>query len=219
MSKDERVLCFPSSRLDDIGRWQGYNQSTHLIPQIFHNDKTKFEFLPRHQIEDNPSYKQIIPYTIVQYVNKDDILIFSYTRGKSGGEERLKKLKSIGIGGHVSESVKSNRKNIEIHHGPSRSCELTYVKLEGMREINEEIKYKQNNPLMYLCGMINDDSDPVGRVHLGLVYLLLVNNSDIVGNEECIHDYEMVKPETLKQHINEYESWSKLLIDAIGKKK
>ena len=145
---DERVLCFPSSRLDEIGRWEGFC-SSFIAPMIFDRKHTPFQFLPRSQVETDPSYKQLIPYVITQYNGPhEDSLILSYTRGKSGGEDRLKKFKSIGIGGHVSESVLSHRERLKSHINETRSLEFSYVKLEAEREINEEILVKSNKNII-----------------------------------------------------------------------
>jgi predicted NUDIX family phosphoesterase len=215
MSKDESVLCFPSVDLDVASpRLQGFTHDLSIIPLIF-NRKTKFSFIPRSQCETDPSYKQIIPYSIVQYGRtKEDILVFSYKRGKSGGEDRLKTLRSIGIGGHVSESVLANRKDRSNFTGfrSIDSHELEYIKAEARREIDEEIKYEATNPLHYLCGLINDDSNEVGSVHIGLVYRFILPNVHVEPNEECISEGEMVTLRELYNNIDEFESWSQLVI-------
>lgn len=217
-SQDELVLCFPSAALDAIGpRLHGFTNDISLIPRIF-NRKTKFSFIPRSQCESDPSYKQVIPYSIVQYGRtRDDMLVFSYTRGKSGGEQRLVKLRSVGIGGHVNESALSNRKKRDSFTGGRHadSPELDYIKTDAKREIDEEIKYSANNPLFYLCGIINDDSNEVGKVHFGLVYRLLLPNADVSPNEDCVSEGEMVTYRDLVNHVDEYENWSQHVIKSM----
>jgi predicted NUDIX family phosphoesterase len=220
VSKNESVLCFESRILNELcpgGRPQGFTHDLSLIPLIF-NRKTKFSFIPRSQCEDDPSYKQVITYSIVQYGRtRDDMLVFSYTRGKSGGEQRLVQLRSLGIGGHVNESALSNRKSRDSFTGGRHadSPELDYIKAEALREINEEISYKSNNPLFYLCGIINDDSNDVGKVHFGLVYRLMLSSPDVCPNEDCVSEGEMTTIRDLYNNVEDYESWSQHIIKSM----
>lgn len=217
MSKDESVLCFPSSRLDELqpaSRFQGFTNNMDLVSPLFGKD-TKFSFVPRSQCETDPTYKQVIPYSIIQYgKTRDDMLIFSYTRGKAGGEDRLKKLKSIGVGGHVNEDILSKRNCphsfVDGRNGQSKYFD--YVKQDAQREILEEIKFESKNPLFYLCGLINDDSNIVGSVHFGCVFRLLLSSPDVSPNEDAISDGEMVTVRELMNHIDEYEPWSQLIL-------
>ena len=60
---DERVLVVPGAELDRLGRFQGFSSeaerylSALLIPELM-------EYRPRSQVEDDPSFKQIIPYVV-----------------------------------------------------------------------------------------------------------------------------------------------------------
>ena len=98
MKTDERVLIVPSSELDRLGRFQGFSPeaerylSSLLVPELM-------DYRPRSQVEDDPSLKQIIPYVVFRCAES----VFCYTRGKSQGEARLHRLRSLGVGGHVSE--------------------------------------------------------------------------------------------------------------------
>ena len=94
----ERVLVVPASDLDRLGRFQGYSSeadrylSALLVPSLA-------TFRPRSEVEDDPSLKQIIPYVVFRSAGA----VFCYTRGKSGGEARLRRRRSLGVGGHVAE--------------------------------------------------------------------------------------------------------------------
>ena len=213
-SLDENVLCFPSSRLDEIGRWQGLNTSIDVVRRVFDNRLTYFDYFPRSTLEDDPKFKQVITYSLITFSNKEDNLIFSYVRGKSGGEDRLKKLKSIGIGGHVSDRILSYKKNVFKRGMDNNSAEFTLVKMDALREIEEEVVYASKMPSINLYGMINDDSNPVGQVHLGVVYRLTLSIPDCTGNEDCISDGEMVPVSSLRKNIDQYENWSKILINS-----
>lgn len=221
MSLSESVLCFPSSCLDglDGGRWHGFNSRVAVLTALFDNSTTSFQFIRRDLCEQDTSYKQVIPYSIIQYGRKEydnDILIFSYTRGQSGGEDRLKKLKSIGIGGHVDQSVERYKNSIinkyKRFENHSHLIELGYTRWEAQREIEEEISYKSRNPILHLLGSINDDSNDVGRVHFGVVYQLFVTTPYVAAKEAAIGDPEMLRLGDLERRIEEYEPWSQMVI-------
>ena len=211
----ESVLCIPSSRLDSLGRFQGYCNDFKYINKLFDNNQSSYSFFPRWQIESDPSYKQVVTYSIIQYGQyRDDTLFFSYTRGKAGGEDRLKRKLSIGIGGHISDSV-MQLPNTKIPYPYPNSKWITRFRLEARREIDEEIIYSSTNPIHILSGIINDDSDAVGQVHVGVVYIFMCNNPDISPRESAIRDGQMVTFDSLKQNRESYESWSKIVIDSI----
>ena len=61
-------------------------------------------FMARKYVENNPDFKQVIPYTAIARVNEEGIKFYSYQRveAESTGEKRLVGKTSIGFGGHVS---------------------------------------------------------------------------------------------------------------------
>src|SRR6516165_1002049 len=119
---DERVLVVPSDELDRIGRFQGFSPdvdrylSALLVPALM-------QYRPRSEVEDDPGYKQIIPYVVFR-CNGD---VFCYTRGKSQGESRLHRLRSLGVGGHVSEEDAQGGTDLDAYEAAMR------------REIDEEV--------------------------------------------------------------------------------
>ena len=60
--------------------------------------RAEHEFIPRPDAENDPGYKQIIPYVVLRRGDK----IFMTRRLKKGGEARLHGLMSIGVGGHIN---------------------------------------------------------------------------------------------------------------------
>src|SRR5262249_56256703 len=111
------------------------------------------QFRPRSEVEDDPSLKQIIPYVIF----RSGDAVFCYTRGKSQGETRLHRLRSIGVGGHVSESDADGRATLDAYA------------MATHREPDQEVEVDSDGT-MRRVGLINDDSTPVGQVHLGVVH-------------------------------------------------
>ncbi len=112
-----------------------------------------YYFIERGLAEKDYSKKQPIAYAIILKDKK----IFAYQRStstKEHGDERLQHKWSWGIGGHVER----------IDEGDNP------ILASMMRELKEEVGLKEMTPK--LLGYINDDSDDVGKVHFGLVYLV-----------------------------------------------
>src|SRR5512143_2337388 len=97
--KDELVLVFPRRLLDEIGDFQGIRQGVEpYIERILGKGHTRF--LSRSEAENDPSFKQVIPYVLVRKNGR----YLHYIRGKGSGEKRLVAMGSIGIGGHINPS-------------------------------------------------------------------------------------------------------------------
>lgn len=135
------------------------------------------EFHPRGLMEQDPAYKQIIPYLIFTHNNN----YFLMQRSATASETRLQNNYTLGIGGHVQEEDLKGSTLFDW----------------AAREFEEEVEYNGQLELEPL-GILNDDSNDVGKVHLGLVMLLHGNSSDIkikselksgtlVPLEECMH--------------------------------
>ena len=121
---NERVMVVPARRLDELGRFQGFCTDVDRYLAVL-LDHQNVSFRPRSEMEDDPSFKQIIPYCILCCRGE----VFRYTRGKKMGEKRLHALESIGVGGHIS--LADERPLIG-------GADLTYV--EAMhRELDEEV--------------------------------------------------------------------------------
>ena len=120
----------------------------------------------RGEMEQDPSFKQLIPYCIFRHRDAEGReTVFQYTRGKGQGESRLHSKRSVGIGGHISaEDVGDGLDN------PYR---------EGLkRELEEEVFI--DSPYRERCvGLLNDDLTEVGKVHLGVVHLYDLETPDI----------------------------------------
>ena len=110
-------------------------------------------------MEEDPRYKQIIPYLLFKHQDQ----YFLMQRMATSSEQRLKNKYSLGIGGHMREQDMENGATIFDW---------------AQREFHEEIDYSGNFSIKTI-GILNDDSNPVGQVHLGLVLLLEGDSSDI----------------------------------------
>ncbi|MEM4396188.1 MAG: NUDIX domain-containing protein [Candidatus Woesearchaeota archaeon] len=153
-----------------------------------------YEFLDRSVAEVNPNYKQPIPYGII--INPENRVLL-YKRGnKNYNEKRLAEKYSIGIGGHIDqEDLENNNEN--------------FLEFALMREIQEEIKLeKESIQKVELIGYINDDSNDVGKVHFGLVYLIKINFSTIIPNDDEIIFFDFKDVKDLEQYTDKFETWS-----------
>ena len=152
-------------------------------------------------MESDPSYKQLIPYILLQY--KDSAgqpFLFTYTRGKGQGEARLHAKRSIGIGGHISE---------EDAAGGADPYET------GMRrELDEEVtihsEFRETR-----MGLIYDSSTEVGRVHLGVVHRFELVRPDVKSNEDDLSQPSFVSIDELKKDRARLEVWSQLCLDSL----
>src|SRR5690349_19773863 len=92
----ERVLVVPTAVFHELGLFQGFRpEAADLLPQLL--DPRHVSYRPRAEMENDPTFKQIIPYVILRWRDQ----LFHYMRGKRGTESRLQALRSIGVGGHI----------------------------------------------------------------------------------------------------------------------
>src|ERR1700685_173360 len=98
-TQSEQVLCIPTLLFHELGHFQVFlADATPYFKTLFDPNYTTYR--PRDEVETDPSYKQLIPYCIFGCGSG----VFHYRRGKTQGEARLRSLRSIGIGGHISST-------------------------------------------------------------------------------------------------------------------
>jgi len=193
---DERVLGLPTERLRRAGLFQGFRPfDSDFIAFLL--DPAHLEYRPRSKAETDPSFKQLIPYCVLRHRGR----IFHYERGGRGAEARLRNLLSVGIGGHISEIEDGGAAD------PYRAGML--------RELAEEVELR--TPFRErVFGMINDDSTPVGMVHLGIVHLLDLETPEVRSVEDGIDGAGFATLEDLQRGAAAFESWSKLVFAALA---
>ncbi len=170
---EECVLVVPTSEFHALGHFQGFSSDVDTyLPALLNSDQISYR--PRGEMEQDPSFKQLIPYVLFRYVDSEGTpRLFQYKRGGGGGEKRLRAKRSVGIGGHIS--------TLDASAGTTQD-----VYREGMRrELDEEVVIEA--AFTEKCvGLINDDETPVGQVHLGIVHLYEVNSLNVHPREEDI---------------------------------
>ncbi|MBD3285727.1 hypothetical protein GF359_04650 [candidate division WOR-3 bacterium] len=192
----ERVLCFPRELLDRLGSFQGFKPDDGAIVEGFLTSN-QARFIDRDSAETDPSWKQLIPYVVL--TSKEKIL--HYVRGKKTGEDRLKSLGSVGVGGHISTTDHTLFKQ-----------DLREVFAAGMmREIDEEVEI-QSPFTEEIKGLINDDSNPVGMVHLGLLVVCTLEKPRISKREASITSLAFLNLSELRKRIETLETWSQIVV-------
>lgn len=193
---DEQVLVIKRDLLDAVGSFQGFlgDPGEHL--DAFLAEGSNF-YLPRDDAEEDPSHKQIIPYAVFHYQGR----FLHYVRGNASGEQRLASKGSIGIGGHVNTTDVGAS-------GLARDAYLTGVAREVEEELNVSSGYRQR-----VVGLLNDDSNSVGQVHLGVVHLFDLEGDAVSSNEDAITELEFLDIEDLQRRADRLETWSSILVD------
>ena len=197
----ENVLVVPTELFRELGYFQGFSPHVqrYLQPLL---ESPSVSYRPRNEMEDDPTFKQLIPYVVFRHAPAvGEAAYFQYTRGTGQGERRLHAKMSLGVGGHISSS--------------DAACGGGSAYREGMqRELAEEVaigaEYRQR-----CVGLINDDETAVGRVHLGVVHLVDVEEPLVRANEEEIIDAGFRSMTDIRGQLDKFESWSQIVIQAV----
>lgn len=156
-------------------------------------------FLPRSMAENDPSYKQLIPYQL--FCRQE--AFFVYRRGKKVGEQRLAGRLSLGIGGHINRD-----------DAPNGTLTLAAYHAALARERQEELSDLPSCQPLFI-GLINDDSNPVSSVHLGAVHLAILPqdaNPTIRTASEDLHGHGFWTVGAIDQSATHFEGWSLLAL-------
>src|SRR5438105_11992189 len=197
---NENVLVVRRSLFDQLGSFQGINFESHKYLDAFLSRGNNF-FLPRPEAENNPAYKQIIPYALIAFENT----VVYYVRGKKAGEQRLVAKGSIGIGGHMNETDES-----------LFAMDEDAYRAGVEREVNEEIKIDTSFEDR-IVALLNDDSTEVGQVHLGIVHIFKLKEPKVQKREAMITGLTFLTKEELMSRRESLESWSQICLDSLDR--
>lgn len=196
MPTDERVLVIPTARLRAVGSFCGLRIEPPLAAMLL--DPAHFQFRPRRDVETDPEFKQLIPYVVL----RAGAALFHYRRGSSGTETRLAALRSVGIGGHISEADAADGSD------PYRTGML--------RELSEEVAIGGGWRESFL-GFINDDRTPVGQVHLGVVHLFELESPAVRPREAALSDAGFAPLSELAAASEQFETWSQFVLAELAR--
>src|SRR4029077_12915522 len=89
----EEVLCVKSEDIFPDGSWHGF--VTDGLDRYRAVIRERHFFMPRADIEEDPTYQQIIPYVVFHHGDK----YFLTHRLRASAERRLRRQYSLGVGG------------------------------------------------------------------------------------------------------------------------
>jgi len=197
---NENVLVVRRSLFDQLASFQGLNFEPQKYLDAFLSRGNNF-FLPRSEAENNPNYKQIIPYALIVFRKT----VLHYVRGKKAGEQRLIAKGSIGIGGHMNEGDES-----------LFAMDEQAYRAGVEREVNEEIKI--DTPFEdQIVALLNDDSTEVGRVHLGIVHVFKLTEPKVEKREAMITALTFLPKNELLARRETMETWSQICVDSLDR--
>ncbi len=186
---DELVLVVPRPALVPGDGWLGVRRGdlADALAVVARDGR----FMRRGDAEEDPSFKQVIPYLVL----RDGERWFLMRRTRAGGDARLHDLWSIGVGGHL------NPGDGDVAGGLAR---------EWAEEVEAAFE-----PDYAPVGLLNDDTTAVGAVHVGFVYI-----ADAGGRPVAIRETEKLtgtfattaEVEAVRDHL---ETWSRLAFDAL----
>ncbi len=190
MSDDELVFVVPRGAVLPNEGWYGLQSAE--LDEFLSTVERAGRFEPRPAMEADPSFKQVIPYLVL----RDGDRYFLMRRTRAGGDVRLHDHWSIGVGGHLNPGDEN---------------------LDGglRREWSEEL-VADFVPDFRFIGLLNDDTTPVGQVHLGAVFV-----ADAAGRPVAIRETDKLSgafatPAEVAAVAADLETWSRLVFDALG---
>lgn len=193
----EEVLVVPRSLLDEIGAFQGIRFEGVEAALAVLLDSSAHFFMDRALAEEDPGHKQLIPYCVFRCGNR----LLHYTRGKSGGESRLHAKISVGVGGHVNPvDTGGGRTGPDAYHAAVT------------REIEEELDLPGEHTHRIIA-LLNDESNAVGQVHLGIVHLIELASDEVSSREDALTDLGFMDLAELNGPAFErLETWSQYCV-------
>ena len=197
MAQEEQVLVFKRKVFERLGMFHGLKfEVDDYLEQLFAPGVLRF--MPRSQAENDPAFKQLIPYVIMTHDGK----YLNYVRGKRAGETRLVEKRSLGIGGHINPVDNDVPLFNDYRDIYDRAVE---------REVAEEVNVNANHTSR-ITALLNDDTNEVGQVHLGVVHLWTLDSDDVQRKEQMITQMTFKTIDELNQVKDTMETWSALCL-------
>ena len=198
---EEQILCFRSEIL------RAYPAKTFYDEGLWRQILACLEPKARSVAEHDYDTKQLIVYVLINHGES----FLSYQRTPKTTETRLKALYSIGIGGHV---------NLDDHIQPSlfgakEAAWKDFVLNAVRREVSEEVQIEAANAQepRLIC-FVNDDSNDVGKVHFGVVFVMKLAKPNVaIRGERGIGKLSFRTLPELISMRDTLETWSQLLVD------
>jgi predicted NUDIX family phosphoesterase len=207
---EELVFAFPTDELWKLMTYKKkglIKENSEVLKRIVQNGL----FLRRSELEEDPSFKQIIPYAIISNKEPDPPAgggvrqsqsFYLFKRTSKQTEKRLHNKFSLGVGGHMNPN-------------DSMESKEQYLIDELKRELYEEVKLLNGCLIedIEFIGFINDDTISVGSVHIGLLYNIHVSNKEVYINETDKMTADWIDKSNLAEFYEGMETWTKITFD------
>lgn len=199
MSKfDEQIIVVPREIIfnNEKNTFNGFLNKNKLEGQNIFDALSQYEVKRRGDMEEDPSYKQLISYCLLENEHGE---ILVYERLSGGGEARLHGQSSIGVGGHMNDVLGAESIN-------------EVLRVNAQRELEEEVGLsEQDSQNMEYIGFINDDNNEVGKVHIGVVFKITVSTNDVEAKETDTLRIKWVEKGNIESY-DDFETWSALIL-------
>jgi len=188
--KHEDVMVVKTHEIAPLLSGRAFHLIRDTASQIIDHIERAHFFVLRADAEVSPQFRQVIPYVVITH--GDDV--FTLRRTPKQSEARLHHKVSIGVGGHINPG-----------HGI----------VDGLRkELDEEVEILNDFDLQF-AGILNDESTDVGRVHLGVVYILRCAGKNVRIRETEKMSGDWLPRRELTSLRDLMETWSQIVYDAI----
>jgi predicted NUDIX family phosphoesterase len=189
----ERVLVLPRDRVpagcDFTGVREAGDEAMSALQAAVAADG---RFMDRPLAEEDAAFKQLIPYVVV----RDGELVYLMERTTAGGDPRLHGKASIGVGGHLNP----------VDEGEDPLA-------DGLRREWSEELVADWEPDFRLVGLLNDDTNPVGSVHLGVVFEVEAAGRGVEVRERDKLTGRFATLAEVRAAWDRMETWSRLVAD------
>lgn len=191
----EQVLVIPRDEVPGGAAFHGIRDADDsMLADLRRAVRENGRFMDRPDAEEDPAHKQLIPYVVV----RDGERIFLTERTTAGGDARLHGKASIGVGGHLNP-VDEGEDPLD----------------DGLRrEWSEELETNWE-PEFELIGLLNDDGNPVGAVHLGVVFTVNARGRDVAVREHEKLTGRWATREEVSEAWDRLETWSQLVAEQL----
>ena len=192
----ERVLVLSRADIPGGCDFRGVRAAKRgLLPKLRTAVAARGRYLDRAAAEEDPTHKQLIPYVVVRDADR----VFLMHRTDAGGDPRLHGKASIGVGGHLNP----------VDDGDDAL--MAGLRREWMEELEAEWE-----PEFELIGLLNDDSNLVGAVNLGVVFSVQAGGRPVDVREHDKLVGAFAGTDELAASWPRLETWSQLVADALG---
>lgn len=189
---EEQVLVV---RAEWANQFSKQGLSTQIHPAFLLELPKQALFMKRSEAEHNPNFKQVIPYVLVCCNGKYLVV----KRQATQSETRLHNKGSIGIGGHINPVDGDPEKILDAGLKRELSEELNTDNPPGLSDLK-------------LVGLLRDDVDEVGLVHLGVVLQWdILEPVSIRETDKMIGEYRTL--EEIDLYKDSFENWSRIVYD------